>query len=30
VETLVWHPAGVAEPFVLDLVQFFKAVAAEG
>ena len=28
-ERLVWNPAGAAEPFGLDLVQFFKAVAAE-
>lgn len=28
-ERLVWHPAGVVEPFELDLVQFFKEVAAE-
>jgi Uma2 family endonuclease len=28
-ETLVWHPAGATDPFVLDLVQFFKDVAAE-
>ena len=28
-EQLVWHPAGVQEPFVLDLVQFFTDVAAE-
>jgi Uma2 family endonuclease len=28
-ERLTWHPAGVAEPFVLDLVEFFKDVATE-
>jgi Uma2 family endonuclease len=28
-EKLLWHPAGVSEPFVLDLVQFFEDVAAE-
>lgn len=28
-EQLVWQPAGAAEPFVLDIVQFFKEVAAE-
>jgi Uma2 family endonuclease len=28
-EQLLWHPDGAAEPFVLDLVQFFKDVAAE-
>jgi Uma2 family endonuclease len=28
-ERLVWQPAGAAEPFVLDLVAFFKEVAAE-
>ena len=28
-ERLVWHPDGALEPFVLDLVQFFKDVAAE-
>jgi len=28
-ERLVWHPAGVAEPLELDLVQFFKEVAAD-
>lgn len=26
-ETLVWHPEGAAEPFVLNLVDFFAAVA---
>jgi len=25
-ERLVWHPSGAAEPFVLDLVQFFEDV----
>ena len=25
-ERLAWHPAGVPDPFVLDLVQFFKDV----
>jgi Uma2 family endonuclease len=29
-ERLVWHPAGATEPFVLDLVAFFEAVAVEG
>jgi Uma2 family endonuclease len=28
-ERLVWHPAGTAEPFVLDLVRFFAEVAPE-
>lgn len=28
-ERLVWHPVGASEPFVLDLGQFFKDVAAE-
>ena len=28
-ERLVWHPAGVPDPFVLELGQFFKDVAAE-
>jgi hypothetical protein len=28
-ERLVWHPDGALEPVVLDLVQFFKDVAAE-
>ena len=28
-ERLVWEPAGVAEPFVLDLAQFFQDVATE-
>jgi Uma2 family endonuclease len=28
-ERLTWHPAGIDEPFVLDLVQFFEDVAAE-
>ena len=28
-ETLIWHPAGATDSFVLDLVQFFKDVAAE-
>lgn len=28
-EQLVWQPPGPAEPFVLDIVQFFKDVAAE-
>jgi Uma2 family endonuclease len=28
-EKLVWHPAGATDPFVLDLVEFFKDVAAE-
>lgn len=28
-EQLAWHPAGAVEPFVLDLVQFFKDVAAD-
>ena len=28
-ERLVWHPEGAAEPFVVDLVEFFKAVAAD-
>lgn len=28
-ERLAWHPAGVPDPFVLDLVQFFKDVDAE-
>jgi len=28
-ERLVWNPAGTSEPFVLDLGQFFKDVAAE-
>jgi Uma2 family endonuclease len=28
-ERLVWHPAGAPDPFVLDLVKFFKDVAAE-
>ena len=28
-EQLVWHPAGASEPFVLDIVQFFKDVTAE-
>jgi Uma2 family endonuclease len=28
-ERLVWHPTGAREPFVLDLVEFFKEVAAE-
>lgn len=26
-ETLVWHPEGVREPFVLDLVAFFASVS---
>jgi Uma2 family endonuclease len=28
-ERLVWQPAGAAEPFALDMVRFFKDVAAE-
>lgn len=28
-ERLVWHPAGAAQPFVLDLVAFFADIAAE-
>ena len=28
-EQLIWHPAGATGPFVLDLVEFFKDVAAE-
>jgi len=28
-EQLVWQPTGAGEPFVLDLVQFFKDVAAQ-
>lgn len=28
-EQFVWHPAGAAEPFVLDLVAFFADVAAK-
>ena len=28
-ERLVWHPAGAPEPFILDLVQFFKEVSAD-
>jgi Uma2 family endonuclease len=28
-ERLVWHPEGTPDPFVLDLVEFFKDVAAE-
>lgn len=28
-EQLTWHPSGVSEPFGLDIVQFFKDVAAE-
>ena len=28
-EQLVWHPAGATEPFVLDLVRFFEALAPE-
>jgi Uma2 family endonuclease len=28
-EQLVWQPPGSAEPFVLDIVQFFKDVAAD-
>ena len=28
-EQLLWQPEGAAEPFVLDIVQFFKDVAAE-
>lgn len=28
-EQLVWHPPGAAEPFVLDLVQFFASVRTE-
>jgi Uma2 family endonuclease len=28
-ERVVWHPAGAPDPFVLDLVTFFKDVAAE-
>ena len=28
-ERLRWHPAGAAEPFVLDLVEFFRGVAAD-
>jgi Uma2 family endonuclease len=28
-EWLVWQPAGAAEPFVLDLMQFFQDVATE-
>ena len=28
-EQLVWHPTGATEPFALDLVEFFKDVAAE-
>lgn len=28
-EQLVWHPSAASEPFMLDLVQFFKDVAAE-
>jgi Uma2 family endonuclease len=27
-ERLTWHPAGASEPFILDLVEFFKEVAA--
>ena len=29
-EKLMWHPAGATEPFVLDLVRFFEALAPEG
>jgi len=28
-ERLVWDPLGASEPFALDIVQFFKSVAAE-
>jgi Uma2 family endonuclease len=28
-ERLAWHPAGAAQPFVLDLVAFFAEIAAE-
>lgn len=28
-ETLVWHPSGASEPFVLDLVRFFADVVPE-
>jgi hypothetical protein len=28
-EQLLWQPEGAAEPFVLDIVQFFKDVAAD-
>lgn len=28
-ERLVWHPTGAAEPFVLDLVEFFAGLAPE-
>jgi Uma2 family endonuclease len=28
-ERLVWHPTAAADPFVLDLVTFFKSVGAE-
>jgi Uma2 family endonuclease len=28
-ERLVWHPAGAAEPFVLDLVEFFAGLVPE-
>ena len=28
-EQLTWHPAGATEPFVLDLVPFFEALAPE-
>ncbi len=28
-EKLMWHPAGATEPFVLDLVRFFEALAPE-
>jgi len=28
-ERLAWHPAGAAEPFVLDLVEFFAGLSPE-
>jgi len=28
-ERLRWHPVGASEPFLLDLAEFFKEVAAE-
>ena len=28
-DRLVWHPAGAAQPFVLDLATFFEALAPE-
>ena len=28
-EQLAWHPAGATEPFVLDLVRFFEALAPD-